>query len=161
MKNLAGNPNCDQYIQEELSRCGIEVISVSRSRGEVSSTIEGKLGDFKFTRAWYYWIVEGKMPLEKARELFATEVGKTDIRACGHCGCPPPHQWVTRFHDGKTVTSQEEFDKVMSYGADFVKMFQQKYCTHPDPESLPAFVTSYHIDSELGLYLFAQAVKSL
>lgn len=158
MKNLAGNTECDQYIKDELRRCGIKAVASPLTQSEVPYTITGKLGDFTFVRAWYYWCVQGNMPLDKARELYATEVGKTDIRVAGHCGCPPPDEWVTRFHGGKVVIDQEEWDK---FPDSIMDLREEKYCTHPNPETLPAFVTSYHIDSELGLYLFAQAVKSL
>ena len=121
MQNLAGNPNCDKYIECELNRCGIEIIkNEANLRNEVPATIEGKLGKFRFVRAWYYWMVDGPVPLDIAGKLYSDPVGKTDIRVMGHCGCPSPDEWA---HDG--------------------------------------FIHSYHIDSELGLRIFADAIRGV
>lgn len=160
MKNLAGNQECDFVINRELKRCGIPIIPMGDGHNEVPYRIGGQMGEFKFTRAWYYWVVEGKMPLPKAIELFNTEVGNTDIRADGHCGCLDPAKYGTRFYDGKIVISQDEWARC-SLRPFLIALLQEKYTTHPAPETLPAFITSYHIDTELGLYLFARAVESL
>jgi len=125
MENLAGNADCDVQIERELIRCGIEVIRGEKTNREVSSSIIGKLGEFEFVRAWYYWTVRGNVPLEVARELYADPVGKTDVRVAGHCGCPPPEEWAMR------INEREE----------------------------AKFVTNYHIDSEVGLRLFADTLK--
>lgn len=125
MRNLAGNPEADRYIDSELERCGIDVVKLATPRsGEIAGQLEGRLGPFKFDRRWYYWNVEGPVPLPVAEALYEHPVGRTDIRVAGHCGCPPPAQWTTK-HEGRDV------------------------------------VFRYHIDSELGLYLFVQAVKTL
>ena len=70
MRNLAGNEECDQYIERELTRAGIEVVRGERMDTEVPASITGKLGDFTFKRAWYYWMVGGNVPLTVAEELY-------------------------------------------------------------------------------------------
>ena len=45
-----------------------------------------------FTRAWYYWCVSGYVPLHVAEEMYENPNGRKDIRANGHCGCPPPSE---------------------------------------------------------------------
>src|SRR3990167_10404866 len=97
MINLAGRADCDEYIRLELSRCGIEIVKHPEPcLGEVASKLTGKLGNFTFERAWYYWMVKGLVPLEVAKILYEIPVGKTDIRVAGHCACPPPeHPWLT------------------------------------------------------------------
>ena len=122
MQNLAGNKECDVYIEQELERCEIESVRVERGHTEVPYTITGKLGSLVFTRGWYYWMISGKVPIAIANELYADPVGKEDIRVRGHCGCPPPDGW-TKEIDGKQ------------------------------------YVMSYHIDSEVGLRLFADTIK--
>ncbi len=90
MKNLAGDKDCDGPIELELIRCGIEVVRDQPRDGEVPSSLRGALGKFSFRRAWYYWMVNGKVPLAMANELYEDPVGRTDIRVNGHCGCPAP-----------------------------------------------------------------------
>ncbi len=119
MRNLAGDERANESITDELEAAGIERVAIDR-HGEVPATIGGRLGAFTFRRAWYYWMVEGPMPLEVARRLYADPIGVADVRVAGHCGCPPPDEWA---EDG--------------------------------------FVLDYHIDSAVGLRLFADAVRSL
>lgn len=43
MKNLAGNKDCDKFIEEELKRARVPFVYVDRSSREVPSAIEGEL----------------------------------------------------------------------------------------------------------------------
>ena len=123
MKNLAGDPLCDIYILKELEAAGIASYPL-RDPGntEVPYTVIGGLGEkpltqkdrdfvanngiyietveffnpFIFTRAWYYWCVSGYVPLHVAEEMYEYPIGKKDIRANGHCGCPPPSEQVVQ-----------------------------------------------------------------
>lgn len=90
MKNLAGNKDCDVEIRRELTRCRIPIIEGERSTGEVPASLTGKLGEFTFRRAWYYWVVTGGVPLSVAQEMYDDPVGREDVRVDGHCGCPAP-----------------------------------------------------------------------
>ena len=119
MENLAGRKDCDEYIRRELERCRIDIVEVELTRSEVPYTLEGRLGDFEFRRAWYYWVVRGSVPLEVAQEIYADPVGHTDIRVAGNAGCPPPEEWAHR-----------------------------------------GFVELYHVDTEVGLRLFADTIKA-
>ncbi len=170
MINLAGKRDCDKTIESELNRCGIPFERLhAPTTSEVPSAILGKWGKFKFYRAWYYWVVNGPMPIAIAKELYHDNVvGKVDIRVVGHCGCPPPEEWVDYIHpSGKEVLSQAKWDENMktldgfgkelgdSIRADLVS----KYLPHENPESFPGFIPNYHIDTELGLYIFAEAIR--
>lgn len=133
MKNLAGNENCDTVIREELTKAGITILEVPKVKSEVSSSIIGLLGhtefddktkeffkrhepslqiaSFTFRRAWYYWSVSGYVPLEVAEILYANPNGVNDIRANGHCGCPPPSEQVKdMLICGKQVVSSYHID---------------------------------------------------
>lgn len=106
MKNLAGETKADLHILKELSGAGIEIVEGEKSRGEVPYTLTGKLGDWNFSRAWTYWMAGAKegLPLEVATELHDREYalkGEREpatygqvVRVAGHCGCPPPNEWV-------------------------------------------------------------------
>jgi len=115
MKNLAGETKADLHILKELSEAGIEVVEGMRTKSEVPYTLTGKLADWNFSRAWYYWVANaaGGLPLEVATELHnrkytvtderQTETYGTVIRVNGHCGCPAPTGNVKSYH----IDSQE------------------------------------------------------
>lgn len=117
MENLAGRQDCDQFIEQELKRAMIKVVKLSKPLdAEVPASIIGRLGSFKFERAWYYWTVKGRVPLCVAKELYKDPVGRTDIRVAGHCGCPRPRNpWVEWFgDDGKQLlplSQKAEFER--------------------------------------------------
>ncbi len=171
MKNLAGDEKCDTHIERELTRCGIEVVRGERSANEVAASITGKLGAFTFRRAWYYWVVEGPMPLTAARKLYDDPVGRTDIRVNGHCACPSPDErpWATHYDTNGLELAfdnggkePEQFDAMIAKG--FLKQADKdKYVFVPDPAAVAvtSFIESYHVDSELGLYILANAIRSL
>ena len=71
MKNLAGETKADLHILKELSEAGIEVVEGKRTRSEVPYTLTGRLADWNFSRAWYYWMANAEkgLPLEVATEL--------------------------------------------------------------------------------------------
>ena len=123
MKNLAGVEDCDVYIREELEKAGIAVYNLREPcKSEVSYVLYGSLGGkqltddekahmervgflestakhfsvFVFTRAWYYWRVNGYVPLPIAEEMYANSNGVRDIRANGHCACPPPSEQLVQ-----------------------------------------------------------------
>lgn len=85
MKNLAGDTNCDADIREELTRARIGIVELGAAQPrEVPFSIMGKLGHFRFTRAWYYWQVEGSMPINVVRVLLDDPEGNASIRIDGH-----------------------------------------------------------------------------
>lgn len=138
MKNLAGVIKADENIREELSLAGIELVQGERSSGEVPFSITGKLGNWEFARAWYYWMAfvpDGKgLPLEVAAYLHGKKYPLTGelepdvtygqvIRVAGHCGCPHPMNWASLSSDGKR------------------------------------YVNSYHVDTQTGLNEFARVIS--
>jgi hypothetical protein len=128
-----------------------------------------ELRGFTFHKAYQrgYWRIHGAMPMEIAKQLYADPVGKTDIRVAGHCCCPPPDEkpwfsWITP--EGKTVMAVEEHQEYASMVERHPDMKESflKYVPSDDPASIAsAFVMSYHIDTELGLRIFVDAVKAL
>jgi hypothetical protein len=105
MRNLAGDPDCDRFIRDELQRALIPIKELDTpQKGEVPAKLQGELGPYTFERAWYYWIVRGDVPLAVAQELYQHPVGKADVRVVGHCGCPPPEEWSTETSSGPVIT---------------------------------------------------------
>jgi hypothetical protein len=178
MKNLAGDKDADKFILDELKRVRIPVIDAPPHKGEVPYTKMGKLGDFEFTRAWYYWVVEGRVPLHVAQDLYEDPVGKTDIRVAGHCACPPPEEWADYYDEKDDLlvhhSEKKQFEHFVKnkqlpesvmQGKRFVKADElwspvKKHDTavHIKPRG---YVRSYHIDSEVGLRIFTDAIKKL
>lgn len=170
MKNLAGNEECDKHVRHELERCRIPIVEITRAKSEVPYSLVGQLGNYRFTRAWYYWVVSGFVPLEVARRLHADPVGRTDVRVDGHCGCPAPEPpWARYFDmDGREVLTMADHEEMVSLSAKspvMRKTFEQsahRYRYAPEPSRVAElYVTTYHVDSELGLYLLAEALRGI
>lgn len=173
MRNLAGHPKATEHVRNELMRCSINIVESDKPLGEPKSMVYGELPGFRFTRAWYYYVVKGLVPLNIANELYNNVIGKTDIRVAGHCGCPPPEDWAKPFNPktGREVLSWDKRDKLLELHSEG---FMNKGLSPEDSlrkscdrmnrefgnvEDFPKFVDSYHIDSELGLYIFVKAIK--
>ena len=110
MINLAGVYSCDEFIRGELAQAKIDIITVpiDTRQYEVPFTLKGELGPFKFYRAWYYWVVNGPMPLAMANRIYDDPNGRLDVRVAGHCGCPPPNEWEDQgFVNSYHIDSQE------------------------------------------------------
>jgi hypothetical protein len=174
MKNLAGDKQCDQHIALELERCRINIHKMNRlGKSEVPWTIYGTLGRFTFERAWYYYVVKGELPLNIAQELYADPVGKTDIRVAGHCGCPAPEEWATYYDrlrcwsDAKILLDfkqKEEFEQCLKSDSQWVRQVGEDGLKNfrfvEDPKAVGfGYVELYHIDSEIGLRLFADTLR--
>lgn len=165
MINLAGRPNAIKVVIKELIDADITVVLCEEClKHEVSVPFAGQCGSFWFERAWSYWIVRGKVPLEMAKELYKNEIGKKDVRVAGYCGCPPPEKWVTWFDDdGREligIKSMREIEKFRKRN----NLSQLEENLHAVPKrDFPKFgkpyVTSYHIDSQEGLNLFIKTLK--
>lgn len=144
-----------------LNRCGITDVD--------RSSMVGRFKNFLFRFQNYYWIVEGSVPILVANQMFKHPIGKTDIRVGGHCGCLDPMDYGIKWTsaDGREVikTSEEiDFKKFEYLGGDWLpEIVQAKYIFHDSPESIGAIATvnHYHIDSELGLYIFMMHVQRL
>lgn len=167
MKNLAGNKECDVDIERELTRCGIEIVRDQPREGEVPSSLRGTLGSLTFSRAWYYWMVRGSVPLAIAKELYADPVGRTDIRVNGHCGCPAPggeDGGYATWRDPETMkqlVTHDEWNDLQRRTEELpsLKPYLDESQPSDDPTTGEAFIEGYHIDSEVGLRLFADILK--
>lgn len=171
MKNLAGETKVDLHILKELDEAGIEVIEGERSRGEVPHTLTGKLADWNFSRAWYYWVANSSkrntgIPLDIAEKLHdkkykikgpkEPETYGQVIRVTGHCGCPPPKEWA--------FPTEEVLDRESKrLGIDWRKTNYgdlSKLCNSGKIKG-ERFVDNYHIDTQEGLNALAGAIRTL
>jgi hypothetical protein len=170
MENLAGNERCDQYITKELTRSRIPIVQVEKQDSEVPWSVFGNLNGFIFKRAWYYYMVSGFLPLEIAKELYADPVGKTDIRVRGDCGCPEPKGYQIEWFDKETnkpilsMREKEECEKYIKSESKSLKSIAEKTIEKSLFSDTPeltgsGFISSYHIDSEIGLRLFADTIE--
>lgn len=168
MQNLAGHPKATAICAVELQQAGIPVELLATPYGEPKSDIGGRLGDFTFRRAWYYWVVRGPMPLAQAEAMYARPVGALDVRVAGHCGCPPPAEWAHwRTPDGRIVhhdptgSQRAQLADIIARHPDFgpcEDVFADDASRHPDAS---AYVESYHVDSAEGLALLARVIATL
>jgi hypothetical protein len=128
----------------------------------------GLLGELTVRKAglrWYY-IIEGRVPLALAEKMYEDPVGRHDIRVAGHCGCPPPAEWATWYApSGRKIVGldqQDECRRFLASSSQYMKELAQRLLNDldfaEDPSAVPGaegFVESYHIDSEVGLRVFA------
>ncbi len=172
MINLAGNQNCDAVIREELMVCDIPLVYGARSGNEVPASITGKLGEFTFYRAWYYWVASGPMPLSVATEMYETNPDwRKTVRAAGHAGCPHPKDWAKYYaEDGREIlTRKDEADLIGFLDSESEQLKEigrnalEEYVFADDPAAVAhtSVITEFHIDSQLGLKLFADTVRKL
>jgi len=181
MRNLAGVKEADVFIQEELLLAGIDAVKGELNKGEVPYTITGKVGNWSFRRAWYYWIAsapEGEgLPLVAAQELHnrpypiegdnrPKTYGQV-VRVGGDCGCPPPEEGATHYDaqglelvvdpEGKELAQAKIcLNKMPHLQKDFEKL---RFVLSLDGIVAKSVVDSYHIDSQLGLNEFARVVR--
>jgi hypothetical protein len=168
MENMAGVVKCGPTIKKELKIAGIiklrRVSLKKRQKDEVPVPVMGLLTKdgkiaFKFRRAWYYWVVEGDVPLNIAQILYGTNVGKKDVRVAGHCGCPPPEEWA--FPKGDVLIEKGIIklpSKEHPYGEGPTYGELAKMCNKGEIQA-PRFVDHYHIDSQEGLNFFVKTIK--
>lgn len=164
MRNLAGSKDSDIWCSAELTAAGIPIEIVEKQYGEPQTRVKGRLGGVEFSRAWYYWIANGRVPLDVAQRLHADPVGRKDVRVAGHCGCPPPEEWA-RYYDGDERVcvdpdgkEEADFDACIASG---VLTDEDKPRFAKSADGLMAHVESYHIDSAEGLRLFADAIREM
>jgi hypothetical protein len=169
MKNLAGFVDPDPYILHELERCGIKPLPLpQRVDQEVRYGWIGHLGPIEFTRAWYYWRAHGPVPLDVAKRLYELPIGKTDIRVAGHCACPAPEPPWLKFRDanGRKIVhdphgkEERDWDSYTGRVREILDATERPiFARDAFAVADRVFVDCYHIDSELGLYLFAEELK--
>ncbi len=185
MRNLAGIKEADEYIREELFLAGIMFTQGERSEGEVPYSIIGKIEDWTFSRAWYYWVAsapEGKgLPLDTATKLHEKaypKIGKNQpetygqvIRVAGHCGCPPPKEWAKHFdnldrllvHDPKRK-EEKLLRHILEKGVISEEQIKKYHFVSTLKEfkrkAAKSFIDLYHIDTQLGLDELAHAIRT-
>lgn len=154
----------DRQVAQELSLADIKLdrLFSLQPNSEVMTSIQGKLGDFKFVRAWTYWMVTGPMPIETAKEIFVSE-HSGDIRAGGHCGRVAPEQ-VSRCltPDGLDICIDPDGEIESDYKK--LKLEPKNVVFVKSLEDTPGYsevVFGYHIDSQEGLSAFAEFARKL
>jgi len=185
MINLAGKKDADKTILEELYLAGIPHVEIEKGNTEVPYSYVGKIGQWTFRRAWYYWIasVEDKqkgLPLKEAMELHHRKnpldenqiMGKI-IRSGGHCGCPSPDEYGAQpiynkefAEQCKSIGIETQSLKTMGLGEDekeYPKISVGEVSNLCNEGKLKAerYISCYHIDDQIGLVEFARTLKSL
>jgi hypothetical protein len=168
MQNLAGHPDSTRLAKSELEAAGIPVVTLAEPYGEPKAWIGGDLHGFTFRRAWYYWVVEGRMPIDQARGLYADDVGRKDVRCAGHCACPPPDEWCEWYAMDGIRLYRDQDGKQAKQWADFMTgriaddEGEPRFVADPSQvHGARAYVTSYHVDSADGLRLLADVIRSM
>ena len=172
MKNFAGVNDCDNEIEAELKIARLPVTKLPyKMTSEVPTKIVSLFRDFSFHREWYYWSIKGPTPIEMARELYADAEGKKNVRVAGHCGCPGPEDpWIEYYAiDEKRIYSLKDQNEFLTFAESKSETLQRiakenldgRYIFSDDREKIAhsIIVPLYHIDSQLGLCLFADMLR--
>ena len=163
MINLAGREWADDTIKLELREAGIPICKFfGQHKQEVPWTYQGKLFGWEFTRLWYYWAADGRLPLPIARYLYEQDSDKV-IRVNGHCGAPAPEDpWLDN-HDangyGLFHTEAEPPQESIVHQIWRDIQLRGSYVDKPMAVAPYSYVTSYHIDTQEGLNFFAATIK--
>lgn len=131
MKNLAGAStlHADAHIEDELKEACIPIFKGDPAKGEVTASLVGEHGRFRFERVWSYWVVNGPVSVELAWELYNDPRGRYDVRVAGHCGCPEPVDPWTTVVDGIDSVTEYHIDS-----QDGLNLFAEKVLgTRPLP----------------------------
>jgi hypothetical protein len=91
----------DSQMISELSQAGIHILKYKeRNVGEVPYQYYGKFKNYRFTRAWNYWVVRGTTSPSLAKKIYSDPLGKLYIRVNGDAGAPAPSEKhdVTSYH---------------------------------------------------------------
>ena len=177
MKYLGGVIECDGDIREELYLAGIPAVEVENSKTTVPYSIVGKIGSWTFNRAWYYWIARSTdlvsgLPLDKAMELHNRKhpvkdmiLGKM-IRAGGDCGCLSPDSYVSEPVYNDELDAQLD---ALGYKKKYIKSLNDSFhditvgevsrLCNEGKLTVERYVNCYHIDDQIGLLEFANAIK--
>ena len=162
MKNLAGDKNCDVTIIRELEMARIPIMDVPKNDGEVPFTKTGNIKGLEFYRSWYYWSIDCRIPLAIAKEIYKDPACTKDVRAGGYAGGSPPEQQCSRFSvkTGKHVVTQKQYDDAKEWAKDdILNQFLGEDDMILNDDTFESFVTTYHIDTELGLRVFIDFLR--
>lgn len=179
MINLAGVAEADRTIKEELYLAHIESVPME-AKGEVPYTIAGRIGHWKLTRAWTYWVARVELRTDGLKLEYALELHNMQnpvnevqylgqvIRAGGHAGGLSPDDYVSQ-----PVYDDELDEKLMALGykKEYSKILEKDYirinlgevaqlCTEGKLD-VQRYVDCYHIDSQVGLNEFAKYLEAL
>jgi hypothetical protein len=178
LPNMAGRKDCDEYIKRELEHCLIKVCRLSeveayklKNESEVPYSLYGELGlgDFTFKRAWYYYIVNGRVPIALAETIYKDPACIQDVRAGGDCGAIPPKEHA-KWYDGRTkrtilkLKEKEECECYLKTDSKIMQEIAKKILNESDFAEDPSavgegFVDLYHIDTEVGLRVFSDCLR--
>lgn len=149
----------DEAVKDELHVAGIPCLELpSYLNTEVKTSHIGILNGFVFTRAWRYWICNGYVSLDHAKEIYA-QMGQYSVRAGGHASNPEPE------HMAKYVLRSQ---RVQRYAEELVTRMHMDTFTalniaekkiQPDPNEMP-YINGYHIDCEEGLKALADYIRA-
>lgn len=168
MQNLAGRPDSTYHCRDELLAAGVPVVFLDEPHGEPQSQVGGQLGPYEFRRLWYYWAVRGRVPIEAARRLYADPAGRHDVRAAGHCACPPPDDEAKWYDaEGRHLVydpqgkQEAQWRELVERHPDWLEDPEETVFVREHPSTVPGahgYVESYHVDTAEGLALLVRVL---
>jgi len=178
MENLAGVQTADQTILEELYLAGITAYKVERTNSEVPYTYMGMLHNWKFKRAWYYWIAFAEnrafgLPLNVATILhnkkhpIKNSILGDEIRAGGHAGGISPDDYVSHpiYNDDLdnqllALGYEKKYSKFVDKDIISISVGEIAQLCNEGKLKVERYVDCYHIDTQVGLNEFVKFIDT-
>ena len=158
MKNLAGVAECDDYIRQELTEAGIQVICMPAMRDkhpEVKATLFGLLGANSFLKEWAGYPdnshIKRSIKFDVLDDVASFRFSRNWYYWCAYGYVPMP-------------VAIELYEHPVGHASIRV----EGHCGCPDPREYMArrplvagqrCVTAYHIDTQEALNLFVATLR--
>ena len=160
----------DRHVRNELERCRIRVVASLYARQHVPTRLSGVLGPLTFERAPIHWVVSGPLALSFVEALLEHPILKTDVDAVSNRDAPAPADHA-RYFDAeyrpiwpdRNGEQERNWSNISAAHPDWAGFrSSEKPIFAPDPRSIAAHavVDTFHVTTELGLYLFAEAIRT-
>lgn len=161
--------DADDYLELRLRRLGIEFDTYHPESDAVkhyNSRLVGRLGPLTIGWGRGYFVVDGPVPIELARWIYAADVEKV-IRSGGHCKAPSPDDYGVEWFDveGKSLVVDPDGKQREAFATSTILRNHDMSQLHfvasldevPDRRGV---VDSYHIDTDQGLARFVSMARA-
>ncbi|MEI6296599.1 MAG: hypothetical protein WCO84_03055 [bacterium] len=145
----------DKEVEEETKKLGLEVLNGRERRGEIPTSIAGKIGDFVFERQRGHWWVKGDLSIEIANSLHKSQLGNNFKFTPQDATPDKVAKWKTK-EGGKVVLSAEKRKLIEGICKNAEELFI--FSNNPS-EIATQVVDNFQIHSEEAVGLFIETLK--
>ena len=148
MINLIGQKKINDIIIEELNEAQITIIQLKRKPRYKLSKIYGEKNGFTFEREDTYWIIEGYMPIDIAKEIYDKHKN-VDIKINGYeSSYNPTERYIDLVNNSQLEYNDIPKDKLDDYA--WANKIDNEY-----------YITKYRIETQEGLNIISNYINNL